>query len=176
MLNLKEDIWIFTYGSLMWRPEFPHIDSQPALLRGYHRSLCVYSVEYRGTQNYPGIVFGLDKGGACKGLAMRVEYRLVKKVIDYLHKREMKHKVYCPKWLQVTIPNESVKAYCFVVDRNHKQYAGKLREKQMLKLIRQGRGKGGNCLDYLQNTLHQLDELGIQDLTLQRVVRLAKNI
>ncbi len=175
MLHSKEDIWIFAYGSLMWRPEFPHIDSQPALLRGYHRSLCVYSIEYRGTQNRPGLVFGLDKGGSCKGLVMRVEYKLAKKVLDYLHKREMKHKVYSPKWLPVSIPSGSVKAYCFIVKQKHKQYAGKLQEKQMLKLIRQGRGKGGNCLDYLHNTLHQLNELGISDERLHRIFRLAEN-
>ena len=56
------DIWIFGYGSLMWRPDFPYTDFQPALLRGYHRSLCIYSVEYRGTFECPGLVLGLDLG------------------------------------------------------------------------------------------------------------------
>jgi cation transport protein ChaC len=160
----------------MWRPEFPHIDIQPALLRGYHRSLCVYSIEYRGTKDCPGLVLGLDKGGSCKGQALRVAGNQVKNVLNYLHKREMKHQAYSPKWLKVFTPIGAIKAYGFVVVRNHIQYAGKLKEKKMLELIRQGNGKGGNCLEYLQNTIHKLDELGIPEGPLHKIVRLAENV
>ena len=52
----KGDIWIFGYGSLMWRPDFPHTDTQPALLKGYHRALCLYSFKHRGTPEVPGLV------------------------------------------------------------------------------------------------------------------------
>jgi cation transport protein ChaC len=175
LLDYNEDIWIFAYGSLMWRPEFPFIDNQPALLRGYHRSLCVYSIEHRGTLNSPGLVLGLDRGGACKGRAMRVAHSQVINVLKYLHKREMKNEVYTPRWLPVITPIGKVEAYCFVVVRNHKQYTGKLQDDEMLKLIRQGRGKSGNCLEYLHNTIHQLNELGIDNGPLHRIVRLAKN-
>lgn len=160
----------------MWRPEFPFIDNQPALLRGYHRSLCVYSIEYRGTRSCPGLVLGLDRGGACKGRAMRVVESQAINVLKYLHKREMKHEVYSPKWLPVNTPIGKVQAYCFVVVRNHEQYTGKLQDDEMLKLIRQGHGKGGNCLDYLNNTIHQLNKLGIKNGPLHRIVRLAKKI
>ena len=158
----------------MWRPEFPYTDSQPALLRGYHRSLCIYSIEYRGTREYPGLVLGLDKGGSCKGRAMRVERIQAKKVLKYLHEREMKHRAYFPKWLPVNISTGTIKAYCFVVKQNHEQYTGKLDDEAMLKLIRQGSGKGGSCLDYLRNTIHQLDKLGILYGPLHRILQLAE--
>jgi cation transport protein ChaC len=168
------DIWIFGYGSLMWRPGFPHLDFQPALLRGYHRALCVYSVEYRGTFDCPGLVFGLDLGGSCRGRAMRVERGQATSVLEYLHEREMKHRVYLPKWLPVKIPTGTVQAYCFTVDRDHERHTGALADEVALKLIHQGYGKGGACLDYLQNTIQHLDELGITDGPLHRIVRLAE--
>jgi cation transport protein ChaC len=169
------DIWIFGYGSLMWRPDFPYTDFQPALLRGYHRSLCVYSVKYRGTTECPGLVLGLDRGGSCKGRAMRVDRDKAEHVLDYLHDREMTHKVYLPKWLPVRIPSGLVQAYCFVVDCRHEQYTGKLADAAAVKLIRQGRGQGGPCLDYLRSTIRHLDELGIPDGPLHRLARLAED-
>jgi len=169
------DIWIFGYGSLMWRPEFPHSDFQTALLGGYHRSLCVYSVKFRGTHECPGLVLGLDRGGSCKGRALRVERGDAQQVFEYLHDREMTHQVYRPKWLPVKIPSGTVQAYCFVVDRAHKQYTGKLTEDAAVKLIRQGRGKGGPCLEYLRSTIQHLDELGIPDGPLHRLARLAED-
>ncbi|MBC8339602.1 MAG: gamma-glutamylcyclotransferase [Rhodospirillales bacterium] len=158
----------------MWRPEFPHTDFQPALLRGYHRALCVYSVKYRGTRQCPGLVLGLDRGGSCRGRAMRVERAKARDVLEYLHEREMTHRVYRPKWLPVQIPTGTVQAYAFTVDRDHEQYTGKLSDEAAIKLVRQGRGQGGPCLDYLQSTIQHLDELGIPDGPLHRLARLAE--
>lgn len=170
----RGDIWIFGYGSLMWRPDFPHVDFQPALLRGYHRSLCIYSVSYRGTRERPGLVLGLDRGGSCRGRALKVAEKNAKEVIAYLNEREMVNRVYRPKWLPVALPKGKVKAYAFVVDHSHEQYTGRLADAEALKLICQGTGKGGACLDYLQNTIRHLDELGIPDGPLHRLVKMAE--
>ena len=62
-----EDLWLFGYGSLMWSPGFRPVDSSPALLRGYHRALCIRSIRYRGTPRRPGLVLGLRPGGSCWG-------------------------------------------------------------------------------------------------------------
>src|SRR5579859_6246974 len=51
MTATSEDYWVFAYGSLIWNPEFPYVDKAPALLRGYHRSFCLYSWHYRGTRD-----------------------------------------------------------------------------------------------------------------------------
>ncbi len=170
----RGDIWIFGYGSLMWRPDFPYNDFQPALLRGYHRALCIYSVIHRGTRERPGLVLGLDRGGSCRGRALKVAEKNAKEVIAYLNEREMVNRVYRPKWLPVTLPKGKVTAYAFVVDRSHEQYTGRLADAEALKLIFQGAGKGGACLDYLQNTIRHLDELGIPDGPLHRLVKLAE--
>ncbi len=168
------DIWVFGYGSLMWRPGFAPIETQPALLRGYHRALCIYSVQYRGSYERPGLVLGLDRGGSCRGRAMKVAAKDADDVIEYLHEREMIHRVYMPKWLAVTVPDGKVTAYAFVADRSHEQYIGGLSDTDAVKLILQGRGKGGECLDYLKSTVRHLDELGIADGPIHRLVKLAK--
>ncbi len=170
----KGDIWIFGYGSLMWRPDFPHTDSQPALLKGYHRALCLYSYQHRGTPEVPGLVFGLDRGGSCRGVALKVARENAEDVLGYLYEREMLNRVYLPKWLPVQLPDRKVPAYAFIADRRHKQYAGRLDDKDAVKLILQGYGKRGHCLDYLQSTLRHLDQLGIADEPLHRLVRLAE--
>nr|MCU0831318.1 gamma-glutamylcyclotransferase [Rhizobiaceae bacterium] len=88
------DLWVFGYGSLMWRPGFVHEEALPARLTGYHRALCVRSLVHRGTPERPGLVLGLDKGGSCKGIAFRVTADRRDAVVDYLRARELVTNVY----------------------------------------------------------------------------------
>src|ERR1041385_8938648 len=82
------DLWAIGYGSLMWRPGFPFVEQVPARLIGEHRALCVYSFVHRGTPEKPGLVLGLDRGGACRGLPFRVAGEHRDDTIDYLRGRE----------------------------------------------------------------------------------------
>lgn len=169
------DFWVFGYGSLMWRPDFPHLEARPALVRGYHRALCVYSTRYRGTPECPGLVLGLDRGGACKGRAFLVAAGNSEKVMAYLHKREMDTKVYSPRYLRATLDDgRRVPAYAYVVRRDHRQYAGKLAAGRTVELLLQGCGKRGTAVEYLRNTIDHLDELGIGDGPLHRILRVAE--
>ena len=47
--HADEDLWVFAYGSLMWRSDFPFVERLEARLVGAHRALCVYSFVHRGT-------------------------------------------------------------------------------------------------------------------------------
>jgi glutathione-specific gamma-glutamylcyclotransferase len=172
------DIWVFGYGSLMWRPNFPHSETRPALLRGYHRALCIYSVEYRGTYETPGLVFGLDRGGSCKGMAFKVNENDAEDVMNYLYEREMVTGVYRPRWqnieLDVGQAKQTVLSYLFVADPDHPQYTGKLEDDAAVKIVLQGHGKAGPCIDYLTNTFDHLIELGIHDRPLERIIQKTK--
>src|SRR5689334_8408968 len=66
------DRWVFGYGSLMWRPGFPHAERVRAVLHGRRRAFCIYSVYHRGVPEAPGLVLGLAPGGSVRGVAFRV--------------------------------------------------------------------------------------------------------
>ena len=121
------DLWVFGYGSLMWRPGFVYTLRSKAMLRGWRRSLCIYSHVYRGTRQEPGLVLGLDRGGACPGVAFRVAAALSEPTIRYLREREQATSVYLERMVPVTLESgERVNALAYVADRLHDQYAGRL--------------------------------------------------
>src|SRR5207249_10484257 len=112
------DLWVFGYGSLMWRPDFPCIERVEARLIGAHRALCVYSFVHRGTPERPGLVLGLDRGGTCRGIAFRVAAAERAATIAYLRAREQVTTVYRERlrrvWLQ-SEPQRAVMALCYMV-------------------------------------------------------------
>ncbi|MEQ8267064.1 MAG: gamma-glutamylcyclotransferase [Parvibaculum sp.] len=168
-----QDLWVFGYGSLMWRPGFEHEERQDARLRGYHRSFCVYSHVHRGTPEKPGLVFGLDAGGSCRGVAFRVAAERAEETRRYLQAREQVTLVYrdVVKSVELVGSGTRVDALCFVVDRAHKQYAGRLSFEDQVRLIAEGEGRSGRNPDYLQSTVHHLDEAGLPDEGLSRLWR-----
>lgn len=167
--------WVFGYGSLMWQPGFDFVEALTARAHGYHRALCIYSIRYRGSPTRPGLVFGLDRGGSCRGRAYRVAAENASEVIAYLDDREMLNKVYEPKYLNVRLDDgRTVSAYGFVARREHRQYAGKLPVARAAELICQGRGPRGSGLEYVANTVRHLDENGIHDDFLHRVLAAAQ--
>src|SRR6202789_4669355 len=136
----REDLWIFGYGSLMWRPGFEFLEQVPARLIGEHRALCVYSFDHRGTPEKPGLVLGLDRGGACRGIAFRVAGARRGEVVDYLRGREKTTHVYREVMRSVWLENdarERVAALAYVVDRGHVQYAGRRSLHAQLRYVRQ---------------------------------------
>ncbi len=165
------DIWIFAYGSLMWDPGFPFEEARPALLKGYHRALCIYSTRYRGTPERPGLVLGLDRGGACRGIAYRVAAANVDRVMAYLWEREMVTRAYSCRNVTIHLETGPVTARTFVVNRHHPQYAGKLSDAELVELVCQGHGQRGPCRSYLENTVRHLDQLGVPDRRLHELLQ-----
>ena len=60
-------------------------------------------------------------------------------------------------------PERRVEALCYVVDRSHPQYAGRLTLDRQLHIVRQGHGRSGNNRDYVIETVKALEALGIVD-------------
>ncbi|MBB1090629.1 gamma-glutamylcyclotransferase [Rhodopseudomonas palustris] len=166
------DLWVFGYGSLMWSPGFAFVEQAPARLIGEHRALCVYSFVHRGTPEHPGLVLGLDRGGACRGIAFRVAEEHRMQTVAYLREREQVTSVYREVKRSVWLEDDArrrVSAMAYVVDRGHAQYAGRLTPAEQLRLVRQGHGRSGANRDYVLATVRSLEAQGCRDPELHRL-------
>jgi len=168
----EDDLWVFGYGSLMWRPGFEFLEQVPARLIGEHRALCVYSFVHRGTPEKPGLVLGLDRGGACRGIAFRVAEKNRGSTIAYLREREQVTSVYREVTRSVWLENEArqrVGALAYVVDRGHVQYAGRLSLTEQLRHVQQGHGQSGVNRDYVLATVKAIEAAGFRDTQLHQL-------
>jgi glutathione-specific gamma-glutamylcyclotransferase len=166
------DLWVFGYGSLMWRPDFPHVERRPAVLLGAHRSLCVWSWVHRGTKARPGLVLGLDRGGACRGVAFRVAPAHWEGVVASLRARERVTGVYLERRRPIRLEDgRAAAALTYVVDRAHPQYAGRLDLDRQLAVVAGAHGRSGANDAYVLNTVRHLEELGIRDARLEWLAR-----
>jgi glutathione-specific gamma-glutamylcyclotransferase len=167
--HASEDLWVFGYGSLMWRPGFDFVERVPARLIGLHRALCVYSFVHRGTPEQPGLVLGLDRGGMCRGIAFRVAAAAREKTIAYLRAREQVTTVYLEAMRRIELEENArrqVQALCFIVDRSHVQYAGRLTLAERLHHVRQGHGRSGPNREYVLDAVRSLEALGYRETEL----------
>ena len=156
--------WVFGYGSLIWLPGFAYERAERALIRGVHRRLCILSHHHRGTVDKPGLVFGLERGGSCVGLAYKVAPDDWTAVRDYLRAREQVTTVYREVLRPVRLESGAmVTAMVFVADPSHAQYAGRLSIDDQLALVRDARGDSGANRDYVVNTATHLEQMGIHD-------------
>jgi cation transport protein ChaC len=159
-----ESLWVFGYGSLIWNPGFAYRSAQQGLLHGAHRSLSIISHYHRGTREQPGLVFGLTKGGSCRGMVFEVDAARWSEVKAYLDARELVTSVYRDVQRPVTLADgRRVQALAYLVDETHEQFAGALSLEQQLAMIRAGAGISGRNVDYVLNTARHLAELGIRD-------------
>lgn len=165
--------WVFGYGSLIWNPGFPFLAAQQGLLKGAHRSLCIVSHHHRGTVEQPGLVFGLTRGGSCRGMVFEVADSDWPAVRAYLQRREQVTAVYRDAMRPVRLADgRTVQALAFLVDQNHPQFAGGLELHQQLAMVRAGVGLSGRNTDYVLNTARHLQELGIRDRQLMALADL----
>lgn len=161
------DLWIFAYGSLMWRPDFAYAERRRARVYGFHRALCIYSHHWRGTAERPGLVLGLDRGGSCVGLCFRIAREASAATLAAVRERELVTGVYEEIAAPVRLEHgERLMALTYVARRGHAQYAGGLPAAEQARLVRQGRGIAGSNLDYIRNTCRHLEDLGIRDARL----------
>ena len=158
-----QDLWIFGYGSLIWRPEFEFVEQRAASLEGYHRSLCLWSRINRGTPETPGLVFGLEQTGVCQGMVFKIAGQNVEQTFDAVWKREMGTGAYLPSWLTCATPLGNVKAMAFVIDRNGPAYVKQPPEDDLVEIICRAYGTYGSCFDYVTQTAVSLKAAGICD-------------
>ncbi len=170
-----EDLWLFGYGSLIWRPEFDFAERRPARVHGWHRALKMWSRINRGSVQTPGLVFGLFTGGSCQGMVFRIPAANGLETLGRLWLREMPTGVYDPRWLDCVTPGGRVRALAFTLSRQSPNFTGELSEAHYRHIFANAAGRYGTSLDYALQTLQELQRHGIRDRALARLMRLAQS-
>ena len=169
-IGADADLWVFAYGSLIWRPGFPYKSREPATLIGFHRRYCIRSEVYRGTPEAPGLVLGLEHGGHCEGVAYRVAAELAGETMRYLRERELITSVYNEMVVAVeTRDGARREAVTYVADPDHEQYVAACDFDMMIETIAGASGIAGPNSEYAINTWANLSGLGIDDPLVARV-------
>ena len=170
----KGDLWVFGYGSLMWSPCFGYTRKALGRAHGYHRALCILSTRYRGTRLKPGLVMGLCRGGSCWGMAYRLDAQRKGRALASLWRREMNRRVYAPRLIPVQLPGgHTHPPLAFVADPSHPAYVAELDLHGRARLVAQGIGARGPCVDYIRKTLDHMHEVGVRDPHLERILHAA---
>ncbi len=178
--NPAEDLWVFGYGSLIWNPLFHHTGREKVTVHGFHRSFCLRSRHGRGSVEEPGLMLGLDFGGCCKGMALRIPASEVRHELTLVWRREMAIGSYAPRWVSADAVTQKIRAVAFIVNHAHPHYAGKLPVETVAKTLATAKGRFGSGADYLYQTVDCLEKHGIRDsyLTMlrERVMKLTHGV
>ncbi|MEZ5831602.1 MAG: gamma-glutamylcyclotransferase [Dongiaceae bacterium] len=166
------DLWLFGYGSLMWKPELDFAESRPALLKGWHRRFCLWQWRYRGSRHHPGLMLALDRGGACRGVAYRIAAPGVRDKIAKVWRREMLGNGYLPRWVRLVTMQGGVRGLTFVANLAGERYAGRISDEIVADHMAHACGEGGSSAEYLLETVLKCEELGIHDPFLWRLQEL----
>ena len=170
----EQDLWVFGYASLIWRPEFESAEHRPASVQGWHRSFKLRSRVNRGTPEQPGLVYALVSGGRCKGMVYRIPRARAAEELDRLWLREMPTGVYDPRWLRCQTSGGDVMALAFTLSRRSPSFMGHIDDQQMLHILRHAKGRYGTTLDYLVRTAESLREHRMCDRESERLLALAR--
>lgn len=165
------DVWLFGYGSLVWSPCVQFIEHRLARISGFHRRLCLWSHINRGTPEKPGLVFGLDRGGSCLGIAFRIRADSARRELELVWRREMLTGAYEPRWLRARSTRGRMDVLAFVIDRRCPGYAGRLSEQAMVEIVSRAHGLYGTNLDYVRRTAESLLAHGVSDSGVLRLHR-----
>jgi cation transport protein ChaC len=165
-------IWIFAYGSLIWKPACDVVEMRTGIVRGWHRKFCLgWNTRFRGSEQAPGLMLALDRGGSCKGVLYRLPPDAIEPNLHKLLEREMglKPTPFPPRWVNVETDEGTMRAITFCIDRNSSRYVTGLSEEQVADVLAKATGSRGSMAEYLYATVQHLEHLGIHDHHLWRL-------
>jgi len=165
------DVWLFGYGSLIWNPTIVAIERRVARVEGWHRAFCLSTRAGRGSADNPGLVLGLEPGGDCVGVALRIAETAAATELTLLWRREMLTGAYLPRWVDLLDEqgDRFGSGLAFTVNPAGDHYAGNLPEAEVVARLATAAGSLGSSADYLFRTLESLRLCGVEDAVLERL-------
>ena len=159
-LRGRESVWLFGYGSLIFKADFPYLERRPASIRGWARRFWQGSHDHRGTPAAPGRVLTLveSPGTVCAGMA----YSVAPSVFDHLDVREKNG------YLRFSTPMTFAdggheEGLVYIATEDNAAFLGPAPEAAIARQIAASHGPSGPNRDYLLNLAEALRELGAED-------------
>ena len=163
-LDPAADLWIYSYGSLMWNPGFHFEEVRLAEVAGYQRRFSYRTTIGRGTAERPALMLALEPGlGPCRGLVFRIAAARARIESAVVWRREMIRGGYRPTFLSIATPQGEVTALAFTSNPEHADHVGELPIAETAAMIACASGILGTNREYLELLTTQLGRLGIDD-------------
>ena len=169
-----EPLWVFAYGSLIWKPDFDAVDHRRASAYGWHRSFCLKMTRWRGSPEQPGLMMALERGGRCDGVIYRIcdEDRHAQLRRMLYREVRFRENTGMARWVNVHTPAGKIKALTFWAGPTGERIASRLPLEEVAPILARACGHVGSCAEYLHNTVRDLEEFGIRDRNLWRLQQL----
>lgn len=167
-------LWVFAYGSLIWKPGFEVAEQVPGTGLGWHRSFCIEQTRWRGTPERPGLMMALARGGRCKGLLLRPRPGAEPEVVHALVRREItvREDLGMARWISVATAAGPVRALVFWAGPSGRGISLGLPLERVAWRLAHACGHYGSSAEYLYETVAKLEEHGIRDRNLWRLQEL----
>jgi cation transport regulator ChaC len=158
--NDQASVWLFGYGSLIFKADFPFIERRPASIANWTRRFWQGSHDHRGTETAPGRVVTLvpDPGATCHGMA----YLVTPQVFAHLDHREKNGYLRLATEIRFE-DGGSVEGLVYIATHENAAYLGPATERDIARQIASSRGPSGPNSEYLLELAKALRELGKDD-------------
>ena len=174
--DYDKDVWLFGYGSLIWNPVVEVKEKTLGRIYGYHRRFCLKTRIGRGSPELPGLILGLDNGGSCTGIALKIDKSIIADELDLLWSREMINRSYTPKKVCFYADDgQKFEAITFVMNHESPSYVAEMSLEEKAYMIANAEGFIGTSLEYLEKTHESLKALGIYDGYLDKLQKMTAN-
>ncbi|MDQ0319528.1 cation transport protein ChaC [Pararhizobium capsulatum DSM 1112] len=164
-------LWVFAYGSLIWKPEFDSVEMKPATAFGWHRAFTLEINSWRGSREQPGLMMALARGGRCDGVIYRLPDGNRLEQIERMLRREVSETegVQAVRWLPVRTVDGPQMALGFWVGETPRSISHRHPPSEVAHILARACGHIGSGAEYLYNTVSHLEEFGIRDRNLWRL-------
>lgn len=161
---MPEDLWLFGYGSLIWKADFAFAERTPASIRGWERRFWQGSHDHRGTPQAPGRVVTLieSKAAHCAGMAYRIAAQEAPLVLEHLDYRE-KNGYERVNANATLLDGRTLEALVYIATPDNFAHLGDASDDEIAAQINESAGPSGTNRDYLMKLHHALVELGAND-------------